>query len=181
MCGRFSLVGDPFELGFKDNFNITPGSSIPVKTMNCDGQLMKWSYAPVWKPDMNLINCRSETLRIKPSFKNAQRCIIPFSGWYEWKRDDNNKIPFYHYSNAKYFAGIFNEIGCCVLTRESTDKINFIHHRQPVLLNEFDIGEFFMGKDKFNADINSDVSYHMVSKDVNNPANNNAQLTKELD
>ena len=30
MCGRFSLAGDPFELGFKDNFNITPSTSIPV-------------------------------------------------------------------------------------------------------------------------------------------------------
>jgi hypothetical protein len=38
-----------------------------------------------------------------------------------------------------------------------------------------------MGENKFNADINSDVSYHIVSKDVNSPANNNAQLTKEID
>ena len=180
MCGRFSLVGDPFELGFQDNFNITPTTSIPVKTMNCDGQLMKWSYGPAWKPDMNLINCRSESLHIKPSFKNAQRCIIPFSGWYEWKRDDNNKIPYYHYSNARYFAGIFNENGCCILTRESTDKLNFIHHRQPVLLNEFDIGEYFMGEDKFDSEINSDVRFHIVSKEVNSPMHNHAQLTKEI-
>jgi putative SOS response-associated peptidase YedK len=129
---------------------------------------------------MNLINCRSETLHIKPSFKNAQRCIIPFSGWYEWKRNDENKQPYYHYTNAKYFAGIFNENGCCILTREATDKINFIHHRQPVLLNEFDIGEFFMGQDIFDAEINSDVKFYMVSKEVNNPANNYAQITKEV-
>ena len=43
MCGRFSLAGDPFELGFKDNFNITPSTSIPVKTIDCDGQMMKLS------------------------------------------------------------------------------------------------------------------------------------------
>ncbi len=180
MCGRFSLVGDPFELGFQDNFNITPATSIPVKTINCDGQLMKWSYSPSWRLDMNLINCRSETLHSKPSFRHSKRCIIPFSGWYEWKRNDDNKQPYYHYTSAKYFAGIYNENGCCILTRESTDKINFIHHRQPVLLNEFDIGEFFMGQDIFNADINSDVKFHMVSKEVNNPTNNNAQLTKEI-
>ena len=55
MCGRFSLAGDPFELGFKDNFNITPSTAIPVKSIDCDGQLMNWSYSPSWKPDMNLI------------------------------------------------------------------------------------------------------------------------------
>ena len=82
MCGRFSLVGDPFELGFKDNFNITPATSIPVKT----------------------INCRSETIAEKPSFKGAKRCIIPFSGWYEWQKQGDVKVPYYHYSNAKYFA-----------------------------------------------------------------------------
>ena len=180
MCGRFSLVGDPFELGFQDNFNITPATSIPVKTMSCDGQLMKWSYGPAWKPDMNLINCRSESLHIKPSFKNAQRCIIPFSGWYEWKQDDNNKIPYYHYSNAKYFAGIFNENGCCILTRESTDKLNFIHHRQPVLLNDFEISSYLDGENLNDSTANYNINYYRVSKDVNNPQNNNRNLIAKI-
>ena len=129
MCGRFSLAGDPFELGFKDNFNISPSTSIPVKTIDCDGQLMKWSYSPSWKPDMNLINCRSETIAEKPSFKGAKRCIIPFSGWYEWQKREDAKVPYYHYSDAKYFAGIFNDSGCCILTRESADTLSHIHHR----------------------------------------------------
>ena len=117
MCGRFSLAGDPFELGFKDNFNITPSTSIPVKTIDCDGQLMIWSYSPSWKPDMNLINCRSETMNEKPSFKNSKRCIIFNNGWYEWQRKDNKKIPYYHFSQTNYFAGLYNEIGCLILTR----------------------------------------------------------------
>ena len=180
MCGRFAIVGDPFEIGYKDNFNVSPSSDIPVKTIDCDGQLMKWSYSPSWKKDMNLINCRSETMFEKPSFKGASRCIIPFSGWYEWQRKDDVKIPFYHYSSAKYFAGIYNENGCCILTREAGDKINHIHHRQPVLLNEFEIGEFFMGENLFDSPTNYDVNFYEVSRDVNNPRNNYAGLTKEI-
>ena len=80
MCGRFSLVGDPFELGFKDNFNITPSTSIPVKTIDCDGQLMKWSYSPSWKPDMNLINCRSETIAKSPLLKVLRDVLFHFLG-----------------------------------------------------------------------------------------------------
>ena len=53
VCGRFALIGDPFELGFKDNFNIAPSTDIPVKTLDCDGQFMKWSFSPLWKNDMN--------------------------------------------------------------------------------------------------------------------------------
>ena len=180
MCGRFSLVGDPFELGFKDNFNITPATLIPVKTINCDGQLMKWSYSPSWKPDMNLINCRSETIGEKPSFKDAQRCIIPFSGWYEWQKKVETKIPFFHYSKSKYFAGIFNESGCCILTRASANELSHIHHRQPVLLNENEIGEYFMGQNIYDSSANYNINFYRVSKDVNNPKNNFSSLTKEI-
>ena len=180
MCGRFSLVGDPFELGFKDNFNITPATSIPVKTINCDGQLMKWSYSPSWKPDMNLINCRSETIAEKPSFKGAKRCIIPFSGWYEWQKQKDAKVPYYHYSNAKYFAGIFNESGCCILTRVSANTLSHIHHRQPVLLQENEIGEYFMGQDIYDSSANYDVQFYEVSKQLNSPKNNFPSLTEEI-
>ena len=180
MCGRFSLVGDPFELGFKDNFNITPATSIPVKTINCDGQLMKWSYSPSWKPDMNLINCRSETIAEKPSFKGSKRCIIPFSGWYEWQKQKDAKVPYYHYSSAKYFAGIFNESGCCILTRVSANTLSHIHHRQPVLLQENEIGEYFMGQDIYDSSANYDVQFYEVSKQVNSPKNNFPSLTEEI-
>ena len=68
MCGRYVISGDPFELGFHDNYNVSPGSIIPMKTIKCDGQLVKWSFSPTWKQNMNLINCRSESMYIKPSF-----------------------------------------------------------------------------------------------------------------
>ncbi len=72
MCGRFVITGDPFGIGFKDNFNITPGTKIPIKTLDSDGELKTWSYSPLWKTDMNLINCRYETMNLKPSFKEAK-------------------------------------------------------------------------------------------------------------
>mgnify|MGYP000273369915 CR=1 FL=1 len=33
MCGRYVLSGDPFHLGAKDNFNVSPGQDMPVKTV----------------------------------------------------------------------------------------------------------------------------------------------------
>ena len=38
-----------------------------------------------------------------------------------------------------------------------------------------------MGKDIFDSEINADVSFHKVSKEVNSPTNNHAQLTKQID
>ena len=92
MCGKFVISSDnPFGLKYKTSYNIVPSQFIPVK-MKDDIKLMKWSYAPSWKKDMNLINCRSKTMDAKPSFKNAKRCIIFHNGWYEWQRKDKEKI-----------------------------------------------------------------------------------------
>ena len=181
MCGRFVISSNnAFGLKYKTSYNIIPSQLVPVKIKN-DAKLMKWSYAPLWKKNMNLINCRSETMNIKPSFKNAKRCIIFNNGWYEWQRRGKEKIPFYHYCRSNNFAGLYNEIGCLIITRHASDNISHIHHRQPVLLKEFDIGDYFMGKDIFDSEINADVSFHKVSKEVNSPTNNHAQLTKQID
>ena len=187
MCGRFTnkdpqAIYEEYKIDIRANYNVTPSSSI--LTITDKPEMMLWAYNPTWaKKPFNLINARSETLNEKPSFRMAKRCLIIADGWYEWKRTNNQKIPYFHHcgDDLIYFAGIYNlESGCAVVTRESHSNISHVHHRQPVLLEEFDIGEFFMGEDKFDSEINADVSFHMVSKDVNIPSNNYAELTKEI-
>ena len=63
------------------------------------------------------------------------------------------------------------------MTRNSTDQINHIHHRQPVLLEEYEISPFLLGKDIFESEANNNINFYRVSMDVNNPKNNNALLT----
>ena len=176
MCGRFVISSENvFGLEYKASFNIVPSQMVPVKTIN-DAKLMKWKYAPLWKKDMNLINCRSETMNEKPSFKNAKRCVIFHNGWYEWQRKDKQKIPFYLHCPSNSFAGLYNEIGCLILTRTSTDKINHIHHRQPVLLEDFEIYSYLQGENLLNSKANYDINFYRVSNEVNSPKNNNADL-----
>ena len=105
MCCRFVISSkNAFNLEYEVSYNVCPSQLVPVKTKE-KSLLMKWSYSPLWKQDMNLINCRSETMNEKPSFKNSKRCIIFNNGWYEWQRKDNKKIPYYHFSQTNYFAG----------------------------------------------------------------------------
>ena len=67
---------------------------------------MKWSFSPTWaKKDLNLINCRSETMYEKLSFKNTERCIFILNGWYEWKKEINEKQPYYFSTNNIFFMG----------------------------------------------------------------------------
>ena len=182
MCGRFVISEDNvLGISYRRNFNIAPSSKIPVKTSK-DSLLMKWSYGPSWKPDMALINCRSETIHEKPSFKTAERCLIPFNGWYEWQRQrsGNQKTPyFFHQASAPYFAGLYNTSGCLILTRKSIDTIEHIHHRQPVLLFESDAILFLKGEDIFHSPANQDILFHRVSSSVNNPRNNLPSLIEQ--
>ena len=71
---------------------------------------------------------------------------------------------------------IYNEIGHLIRNRSPTDSINHIHHRQPVLLEEFEISHHLGGEDILNSDANNNINFHRVSKDVNSTRNNNSSL-----
>ena len=140
MCGRYVLsdteaVKKKFKIEVKASHNIAPSQNVLVLKPN--PEMMTWSYSPKWKEDMNLINCRHETLLEKPSFKGSMRCIFIANGWIEWLRSENEKKPFFHYIGSEliYFAGIYNLMsGCAVVTCQSTEHIAQVHHRQPLLL-----------------------------------------------
>ena len=72
MCGRYVLsdteaIKKKFRIEIKASHNIAPSQDVLV--LKPIPEMMKWSYSPKWKEDMNLINCRHETLLEKPSFK----------------------------------------------------------------------------------------------------------------
>ena len=180
MCGRFVISSnDAFGLKYKISYNVAPSQLVPAKTKD-NTKLMKWSYSPSWKKDMKIINCRSETMNQKPFFKKADRCIIFHNGWYEWKRKDKQNIPFYHYCLSNNFAGLYNETGCLILTREANDEIKHIHHRQPLLLEDDEISQYLEGENILNSNANNNIQFYRVSKEVNSAGNNNSSLINKL-
>jgi putative SOS response-associated peptidase YedK len=73
-------------------------------------KFMKWGLIPFYMSDKakalalraSTLNCISEEMYDKPSFKdaakNSQRCLIPVTGFYEWRWLDEKgktKIPYY--------------------------------------------------------------------------------------
>ena len=177
MCGRFTLhdtddVKEKFNIEIKPSYNITPSQDVLVY----DGKLhyMKWAYNPYWsKKKLNLINCRIETMSQKPSFKKAERCVFLLNGWYEWKRENNEKQPYY-FTNYKLFfmGGLKNNNGCCIVTKEANTKLSFIHKRQPILLKEKEIRKWLMGENFFDSELDNEIKITKISKKVNNPKNN---------
>ena len=166
MCGRFSLMVQlsdlQLEFGLKvipssytPSDNISPGSNIPVITNQNPDTLdyFYWGLVPSWAKDIsiarNTFNARAETLSEKPSFKNAfkrRRCIIPATGYYEWKKTEMGKIPYLFTIKELSiisFAGLWeywmdakgNEIySTTIITCPPNEYAAAFHDRMPVIL-----------------------------------------------
>lgn len=165
MCGRFTLnippevlvkVFDLQEIPQLDSrYNIAPSQTVAsVRHIENHNKLdfLKWGLVPPWSKDLthSPINVRSESVTEKPTFRHAikyNRCIIPASGYYEWKTaSDAHRQPYYirHKSGSVLgFAGLWerwiapdgNEVEtCCILTTAANKITKTIHDRMPVIL-----------------------------------------------
>ena len=188
MCGRYSLrnsksVKDKHLLNIDVSYNIAPSNQ--VLTLTTEPTFMKWSYNPTWaKSPMNLINARSETLNVKPSFKMAKRCLIIADGWFEWLRTNHSKQPYFFHMNDDLlsFAGIYTEYngekGCAIITKESTKHLSEVHHRMPVIIADDDADSWLSGEDIFDSKVSENIDYYPVSTIVNSPRNNTIDCVK---
>src|SRR5437588_11155837 len=117
MCDRYTYYHDgtgfrvtfslsrEYEEHMKARWNIAPGSDvIAIKASpTCAPALLRWGLIPSWAKDpkigFTMINACGETVPEKPAFRAAfrkRRCIIPASGWYEWRKNpDGSKTPIY--------------------------------------------------------------------------------------
>src|SRR5437016_2846620 len=78
-------------------YNLCPTQNSPVLRLVAEERQfnkMRWQLVPVTEPvfatKLSTINARSETIfesRLYRDLVIRQRCIIPLSGYYEWKRD----------------------------------------------------------------------------------------------
>ena len=181
MCGRFALfsedkIKNKFNVNIKPNFNISPNQL--VTTINEKKQIvsLRWGIKPEWFKGI-LINARYETLEEKKTFKNTKRCIFIADGYFEWKKDKGKKVPFYHFLDNKllFFAGIYDDTGCCVVTRESFVYLSSIHNRQPFFLKENQIN-FWLDRKNIEYVYDDVINFYEVSDSVNKIWNNSPRL-----
>ena len=168
MCGRFLLVHETDELkgffavdGLEDlqpRFNIGPTQPVHGIVGASGGERkwyeLKWGLVPRWATDhamaTQLINARVETVHEKPSFRapfRDRRCLIPASGYYEWKRSGSGKQT-YHIRSVEgrilAFAGLWEQWqgrdglvveSCTIITQPAHPDIEEIHGRMPLMVD----------------------------------------------
>jgi len=145
-------------LQFTPVYNLCPTQNSPVLRL-VDGERqfdeMRWQLVPNWEPVFNTklstINAKSETVFNSPLFgelMSRQRCIVPISGFYEWKTEGQRKRPFKIHlgDNAiMSLAGIWEawrpgtpleRRSFSILTTAANRFMREIHDRMPVILDQ---------------------------------------------
>ena len=205
MCGRYvvtkpvtktaDIVKTAIKVEDRDNYNAHPTQKLPIIKSYTNGKTLEncdWGLIPSWAKDKKdfrpLINARLETLMEKVSFKKliqTSRCLVVADGYYEWKRENKKKTPYYFTrldNSLIFFAAIHQNNQFCIITREATDKIKEIHHREPLILNEEQISNYLdikkEGTDILKSIKPPELKFRIVSKDVNKPINNDPSLIK---
>ena len=206
MCGRYvitspvtktdKLVKSAIQVEDNENYNAHPYQKLPVIKKYKNGNTLenlKWGLVPGWAKNKDfkaLINARLETIDEKVSFKKLIkdfRCVAVADGFYEWKREEKEKIPHYFVREDKkpiFFAGIYESDQFCLITEEASENMRIIHHREPVILNETDVNRYLnlelSGSNFLKEKKKPKLIFHEISKDVNKPTNNMASLIQPI-
>jgi putative SOS response-associated peptidase YedK len=217
MCGRFTLILSKDEIkdefGTEDaptlwepSYNISPSQSLPIitKEQPAHWQIMKWGINRTFNNQHRfIINIRKETLIEKNTFKTLiknNRCIIPASGFFEWKKEGQptkKSFPYYfEVSNGKSiaFAGLWDEGGVlnkkefefAIITCPANPLVNQVHGRMPVILDK-------QGQELWLSNLNMDEKLQLlqpfgetkmtcipVSQQVNNPSYNSKDCIEPI-
>jgi len=221
MCGRFVLdedgkvLLDKFKFRrlperLRPRYNIAPTQlvlTVRDEPEQRDAAMLKWGLVPSWAKDPkignSMINARSETAATKPSFRAAfksRRCIVPASGYYEWKRDGKVKVPYFirlASGEPMGIAGLWEswrprEGGeaietCTLLTTGPNELTAAIHDRMPVILREEDYDDWLdSGADReflqslMRPYAGDEMEAYAVSARVNSPRNDDEECIKAV-
>lgn len=225
MCGRFITTGTwaeyrrymdilPPEVenlnGPIPNYNVAPTSELEVIT-RIDGaisiQPVRWGLVPHWAKDTKIramINARGETLADKPFFRTAfekGRCLIPATGYYEWKTENKVKQPHlihlpgdapvfepFAFAGIKSFNKNLDVTTFAIVTLEAVPGISALHSRMPVILDRNALADWINpDTDKAAAlellqqNRGADLVYHPVSKAVGSVQNKSPDLIDPIE
>lgn len=186
MCGRFCISASPGEIGeryrlvvpreYRPCHNLAPGQMVLTITGTPEAytaHMNEWGLS--LGVARRVINARMETILEKPLFQNSflsNRCLIPASGYFEWKVNGNRKTPYFFSSQSDpliSFAGLIHPSPegdqVVILTTPASLPYSGIHDRMPVILTNSDEGQYL--SEGTISICNKILTMHEVSSRVN--------------
>jgi putative SOS response-associated peptidase YedK len=217
MCGRFALTHihgffTRFQLmdqqaQLRPRFNVAPTQEHPVIINQSTNQMlmMRWGLVPFWAKDPKignrLINARAETATTKPAFRisiKRKRCLVPATGFYEWKRLANGKVPYYIHlkdDSVFAFAGLYDSwlssdgeqlMSYAIITTTPNALMSKIHNRMPAVLDRVSEDQWLSKDQLMDSELKrilkpypaQSMDAYEVSTKVNDPRVENEDLVR---
>jgi putative SOS response-associated peptidase YedK len=182
-----------------------------VITKQNNVQVMNWGLIPKWFNGTNpneiakmTLNARTESIHEKASFKNlvnTGRCIIPSTGFFEWKHENRTKTPYFIFPTIDIvfsMAGLYdqwmnpitNELHTTysILTCEANSFLAGIHNvkkRMPMILPMKNESSWLTGEGQIQdylSELNNEMEAYPVDSRIllgRNPNVYGAQLKFE--
>jgi putative SOS response-associated peptidase YedK len=142
------------DINLQSHFNVAPTEQVAVLRHASHWSLspMRWWLVPHWAPEpssrYSMFNAKAETLQTSPAFRDSfksRRCIVPISGYFEWRTKDGVKTPFYIEADVDQglaLAGLWDRWqkgdkvieSCTIVTAAAPPQMQAIHSRIPVHL-----------------------------------------------
>jgi putative SOS response-associated peptidase YedK len=182
MCGRYALHANPevvaLQFGldtvpeFRRSYNIAPAAQILV-VRNSGAALARWGLRG------KFVNLRAETVLAR--FRASERCLVPASGFYEWRTRGGRKQPYYFFPRSEPllgFAALWERDTCTLITTDAIGSISEIHDRMPVIVARQDYATWFMGED---IPPYAGLGWHPVGTAVNAAANDSPRLIEPVE
>lgn len=186
MCGRYALHANPevvrlqFELDslleFQPRYNIAPATDILV-VRDKQASLARWGLRG------RFVNLRAETVVSK--FRSSGRCLVPASGFYEWKVEGSRKQPYYFFPKDEplfALAALWERDTCSLITTEPNAVVGKIHDRMPLLLPTASYASWLAGDEEpLKKRPEVAMSAHPVGFAVNQAANDSPRIIEPVE
>lgn len=179
MCYHTALTARPRQLAlrfgraydrirdFRPVYRLSAFDRVPCPAVTSDPELryFTWGLIPSWVGSEEealairnrTANARSETVFTRPAFREPirrRRCLIPASGFYEWRHEGRRKTPYFLALAQEPLFALAGVYDCwqhpatgqvlatySILTTEANDLLREIHNtklRMPVILDPDD-------------------------------------------
>jgi putative SOS response-associated peptidase YedK len=186
MCGRYALHANPeviaLQFGldsvpeFQPRYNIAPAMDVLI-VRDRKASLARWGLRG------RFVNLRAETVRAK--FRNSGHCLVPASGFYEWKAEGRRKQPYYFLPrDAPLFglAALWERDTCTLITTGANAVARNIHDRMPVVIAQDDYAAWLAGDEgSLEKPPQVEIVMHPVSMAVNRAANDSPRLIEPVE
>jgi putative SOS response-associated peptidase YedK len=170
---QFALDSVP---AFRPSYNIAPAAAILV-VRNRHAALARWGLRG------RFVNLRAETVAAK--FRSSGRCLVPASGFYEWKVEAGRKQPYYFFPEDEAlfgFAALWERDTCSLITTEPNGVVRKVHDRMPLIVPRESYAQWLAGDESILEQAPElALRAHPVSMAVNQAATDSPRLIEPVE